>query len=85
MLVRMLDTTYRTGRKIAVALIGGAVLLAGIAMIVLPGPAIIAIPAGLGILAIEFEWANRWLVAAELRIRSWQRERARKREASRVR
>jgi tellurite resistance protein TerC len=28
---------------------------------VLPGPAFIVIPIGLGILAIEFEWARRWL------------------------
>jgi hypothetical protein len=30
-------------------------------MIVLPGPAFIVIPLGLGILSIEFAWARRWL------------------------
>jgi tellurite resistance protein TerC len=30
-------------------------------MIALPGPAFIVIPAGLGILALEFAWARRWL------------------------
>jgi tellurite resistance protein TerC len=30
-------------------------------MIVLPGPAVLVIPLGLGILAIEFAWARRWL------------------------
>jgi tellurite resistance protein TerC len=30
-------------------------------MIVLPGPAFIVIPAGLGILGLEFAWARRWL------------------------
>jgi len=79
MLIRLFDTTLRTGRKLAIALVGGAVLLGGVAMIVLPGPAILAIPAGLGILALEFEWANRWLVAAELRWRSWQGARAERR------
>lgn len=44
-----------------IALVGGTVLLIGIAMIVLPGPAILVIPAGLGILAIEFAWARHWL------------------------
>lgn len=34
------------------------VLAIGIAMIVLPGPAIIVIPAALGILATEFAWAR---------------------------
>ena len=33
----------------------------GVAMIVLPGPAFVVIPTGLGILAIEFAWARRLL------------------------
>jgi tellurite resistance protein TerC len=37
------------------------VLLIGIAMIVLPGPAILVIPLGLAILATEFVWARRLL------------------------
>jgi len=37
------------------------VLLAGIAMIVLPGPAILVIPLGLAILATEFIWARKLL------------------------
>src|SRR3954452_20912993 len=48
-------------RRIAVMVVGFAVLAIGIAMIVLPGPAIIVIPAGLGILGLEFAWARRWL------------------------
>lgn len=36
-------------------------LLFGIALIVLPGPAFIVIPAGLAILATEFLWAKRLL------------------------
>ena len=48
-------------RRIFIALVGGAVLLVGIAMIVLPAPAILVIPAGLAILAIEFVWARRCL------------------------
>lgn len=48
-------------RRIAIGIAGGAVLLAGCAMIVLPGPAFIVIPLGLGILATEFDWARRWL------------------------
>ena len=38
---------------------GGAVLLVGMALLVLPGPAFVVIPAGLAILATEFEWARR--------------------------
>jgi uncharacterized protein (TIGR02611 family) len=47
-------------RKIIVGLVGGIVLLIGIALLVLPGPAFLVIPAGLAILATEFEWAERW-------------------------
>jgi tellurite resistance protein TerC len=46
-------------RKIVVAVIGTTVLLIGVALLVLPGPAIIVIPIGLGILASEFIWARR--------------------------
>jgi hypothetical protein len=48
-------------RKILVALLGGALLIAGVAMLVLPGPAVVVIPAALAILAVEFRWARRWL------------------------
>lgn len=48
-------------RKCLVALCGGTMLLAGVAMLVLPGPAVVVIPAALAILAVEFLWARRWL------------------------
>ena len=51
-------------KRIVVAVVGGTVLALGIALIVLPGPAFIVIPAGLAILAIEFAWARRWLRSA---------------------
>lgn len=51
-------------RKLIVFIIGGTVLLYGIAAIVLPGPATLIIPAGLAILAIEFVWARRLLKRA---------------------
>jgi tellurite resistance protein TerC len=34
-------------------------------MIVLPGPAFVVIPVGLGILGIEFAWARSWLKKAK--------------------
>ena len=46
-------------RKVVVAVIGTTILLMGLALIVLPGPAFIVIPIGLGILATEFVWARR--------------------------
>jgi hypothetical protein len=45
--------------------VGGTVVLLGVAMIVLPGPAFIVIPLGLAILATEFLWARRWLKRAQ--------------------
>ena len=49
-------------RKLVVFVLGMSVLIVGIAMILLPGPATVVIPAGLAILATEFVWAQRWLV-----------------------
>jgi uncharacterized protein (TIGR02611 family) len=56
-----LFSTYKWAKRIAVAIVGFTVLAVGVAMIVLPGPAFIVIPVGLGILSIEFAWARRWL------------------------
>lgn len=51
----------RTLKRILIAIIGGTVLLIGVVMIALPGPAILIIPLGLGILATEFLWARKLL------------------------
>ena len=53
--------TYKWARRIVVGVIGGSVLLIGVVMIVLPGPAIIVVPLGLGILGLEFGLARLWL------------------------
>lgn len=54
-----MNTVYKTIRKFAVAITGFTVVIVGIALLVLPGPGILVIIAGLAILAIEFEWARR--------------------------
>ena len=46
-------------RKLIIAVIGVTVVLLGVALLVLPGPAFIVIPVGLAILATEFAWARR--------------------------
>jgi len=51
----------RAVRRLIVAVVGATVLLFGLALLVLPGPAFVVIPIGLGILAIEFGWARRSL------------------------
>jgi tellurite resistance protein TerC len=57
----MFNIAYRLARRIVIAVVGFSVLAVGIAMMVLPGPAFIVIPIGLGILGLEFAWARRWL------------------------
>ena len=54
-------SALRHFRRMVIAVVGVTVLLIGVAMIVLPGPAFVVIPTGLGILAIEFAWARRLL------------------------
>ncbi len=48
-------------RRVILSVIGATVLLIGVALLVLPGPAFIVIPVGLAILASEYAWARRWL------------------------
>jgi len=47
-------------RRVIVSVVGATVLLIGIALLVLPGPAFVVIPVGLAILATEDAWARRW-------------------------
>lgn len=48
-------------KKLITLVIGGTVLAIGVALLVLPGPALVVIPVGLAVLATEFVWARRWL------------------------
>jgi tellurite resistance protein TerC len=67
---RALRWTYTTGRKLVVAVVGTSLILIGVAMIVLPGPAIIVVPLGLGVLGLEFTWARRFLRTLKERARA---------------
>lgn len=51
----------RNSKRIVVFLLGTVVLGSGLAMLVMPGPGVIVIIAGLAILATEFAWAERAL------------------------
>ena len=57
--------TLRQTKRLIVMVIGFTILAAGIAMIVLPGPAILVVPVGLAILATEFIWAGKLLVTVK--------------------
>ena len=66
---RVVDWTIANIRRLVVGVVGGTVLLAGIIMIVTPGPAVVVIPMGLAILATEFLWARTLLVKVKERIK----------------
>jgi tellurite resistance protein TerC len=55
------SSLLRQARRLIVLVIGGTVLLIGVALLVLPGPAFVVIPLGLAILATEFRWARNLL------------------------
>lgn len=55
----------RNGRRIAVTVIGVLVVLAGLVLLVLPGPGWVLIFVGLSILGSEYVWAQRLLRLAK--------------------
>ena len=64
--------TLKQAKRIIIIVIGFTILLIGIAMIVLPGPAIIVIPLGLGILASELLWARKLIDKLKSKIKKRQ-------------
>jgi tellurite resistance protein TerC len=50
--------------RVLIAIAGFTLLFAGLAMLVLPGPALAVIPVALAVLSLEFAWAARWLEKA---------------------
>lgn len=66
-----LKNVVRMMKKGIIFVIGISVLLFGIALIFLPGPAIVVIPLGLIILGTEFIWARKLIkkMREELKIK----------------
>lgn len=56
--MRIARAVWRRAWRAGIALMGGAVLVAGLVMLVLPGPGLLTIGAGLALLALEFEAAR---------------------------
>jgi uncharacterized protein (TIGR02611 family) len=54
--------------KLVVTTVGTLVLVAGLVMMVTPGPGLVGIALGLAILATEYDWADRWLVRAREKV-----------------
>jgi hypothetical protein len=75
--MRRLDHRWRRlptpVRKLVVGLVGGTLLLIGVAMLVLPGPGLLVSALGIAVLATEFavaERAGRRMIARLSAIRS---------------
>ena len=70
------DVFPRAGCTLA----GVLLLLIGAAVLILPGPGLLLIAAGLATLAIDYRWARRlldharaWLAATRTRVPTWRR------------
>lgn len=61
----------RGSKKVAVGIIGGIVVLAGLVMVPYPGPGWLVVFAGLAILSSEFEFAERLLSFARSKYDAW--------------
>jgi Putative transmembrane protein (PGPGW) len=48
-------------RKVGVTALGGLLLVAGAAALLLPGPGLLLLLAGLVVLSSEYRWAARWV------------------------
>lgn len=53
--------TLKKVRRVIIGIVGFTILVIGVFLLVLPGPAFLVIPLGLGILATEFVWAKKLL------------------------
>jgi uncharacterized protein (TIGR02611 family) len=70
--IRRRPGAYRIYR-IVVGIVGGAIVLGGLALIPLPGPGWVIVFVGLALLATEFEWAARVEKFARDQVRAWTR------------
>jgi uncharacterized protein (TIGR02611 family) len=70
----LLQAVGRAVKRGGVFIVGMALLLAGVAMLVLPGPGIAAIVLGLVVLSAEFKWAQRILTWARERFTALKQE-----------
>ena len=55
--IEVLRFVGRSSRRVAVSLVGAALVAAGLAMLVLPGPGLLVIVAGFAVLGTEYAWA----------------------------
>lgn len=51
----------QTAKKMIITLIGGLLVFMGVVFVIVPGPAVLFLPAGLALLSLEYPWAKLWL------------------------
>ena len=72
----------RATRVVVITVVGTVLVLAGLVMLVTPGPGLVAIAAGLAVLAREFAWARRLLERIRVRLTTPRHRRADAHEAA---
>ena len=70
-LAELLKFIWRSTKTIVIFVVGVTLIVAGIVMLVVPGPGLLVIVAGLAVLATEFAWAERVLRHAKGRYDAW--------------
>lgn len=56
--VAVVRFAFRSSKRIAVTVVGAALVVGGLAMLVLPGPGLIVVVAGFAVLGTEYAWAS---------------------------
>jgi uncharacterized protein (TIGR02611 family) len=75
----------RSTKRIVITLVGFVLVLAGLVMMITPGPGLLVIVAGFAVLATEYAWARHWLERSRAqahRTRQKVRERRQRRRGS---
>jgi len=66
-----MDNVIRHSKRVAIAIIGGVIILVGLVLIPYPGPGWLIVFAGFAVLSTEFEFATRTLVWLRQKYNGW--------------
>jgi uncharacterized protein (TIGR02611 family) len=61
----MIRWVGRNSKRVAITIVGFVLILGGVVLLVLPGPGMLIIIAGLAVLGTEYMWARRMLDMAK--------------------
>jgi len=65
---RITKVTVRTVKKVFFLIAGSTIVLIGAIIVLLPGPGLLIMMLGLGLLAVEFVWARVWIKKIQARV-----------------